>query len=73
MLLTTLKLMRGPARLAGLSGLQQFLEQGFMHCKEMRGVDEFLGTIVRRETRAMERLFAGVENPFSEGSESALK
>lgn len=65
MLFTTLKLMRQPARLAGLAGLQQFLEQGFMHCKKMAGVDEFLGTIVRRETRAMERLFAGVAEPFA--------
>ena len=73
MLLTTLKLMRGPARLAGLSGLQQFLEQGFKHSKEMRGVDEFLGIIVQRETRTMERLFAGVENPLSGGPETALK
>ena len=65
MLFATLKLMRQPARLAGLAGLQQFLEQGFMHCKKMAGVDEFLGTIVRRETRAMECLFAGVAEPFA--------
>jgi len=65
MLLATLKLMRGPARLAGLSGLQQFLEQGFMHCRQMRGVDEFLGIIVRRETAFMDRLFAGTDKPFS--------
>ena len=65
MLYTTLKLMRGPARMAGLNGLQQFLEQGFMHCKNMHGVDEFLGTIVSRETRVMERLFAGTAAPFA--------
>ena len=61
MLYTTLKWMRAPARMAGLDGLQQFLEQGFMHCKNMNGVDTFLGTIVGRETQVMERLFAGVE------------
>lgn len=65
MLYATLKLMRGPARLAGLDGLQQFLEQGFMHCKNMQGVDEFLGTIVSRETRVMQRLFAGAAAPFA--------
>lgn len=65
MLYATLKLMRGPARLAGLDGLQRFLEQGFMHCKSMHGVDAFLGTIVSRETRVMERLFAGAAAPFS--------
>lgn len=62
MLLTTLKLMRGPARLAGLSGLQQFLETGFMTCKRMQGAGEFLGIIERRETLLMERRFA---NPAS--------
>ena len=65
MLFATLKLMRRPARMAGLAGLQQFLEQGFTHCKAMAGVGEFLDTIVLRETRIMERLFAGVAEPFA--------
>lgn len=69
MLLTTLKLMRGPARLAGLAGLQQFLEKGFMTCKQMRGADEFLGIIARRETTLMERLLDtsdnGATDPFA--------
>lgn len=62
MLLTTLKLMRGPARLAGLAGLQQFLEKGFMTCKQMRGADQFLGIIARRETALMERLLDTSDN-----------
>ena len=62
MLLTTLKLMRGPARLAGLSGLQQFLEKGFMTCRQMRGADEFLGIIARRETTLMERLLDSADS-----------
>ena len=65
MLLTTLKLMRGPARLAGLSGLQQFLETGFITCKKMGGAHEFLDIIVSRETRAMERLLAGNAAPIA--------
>ena len=67
MLLTTLRLMRGPARLAGLSGLQQFLETGFMTCKRMHGADEFLGIIERRETLLMERLFASADWPRGSG------
>ncbi len=54
-----------PARLAGLSGLQQFLETGFITCKKMGGADEFLQIIVGRETRAMERLLAGLAAPFA--------
>ena len=65
LLLSTLKLMRGPARMAGLSALQVFLEKGFVTVKEMRGVEEFLAIITRRETVLMERLFARAANPFA--------
>lgn len=65
MLLTTLKLMRAPARVAGLGELQRFLERGFVTFKEMRGAGEFLAVILGRETRLMERLFAGHPTPFA--------
>lgn len=65
LLLSTLKLMRGPAQMAGLSALQLFLEKGFVTVKEMRGVGEFLDIITRRETLLMERLFARVPEPFA--------
>ena len=65
LLLTTLKLMRSPAKLAGLFELQRFLEVGFTTFKGMKGAKEFIGIIVRRETLLMERLFAGTPNPFA--------
>ena len=65
MMLTTLKLMRAPAKLAGLFELQRFLEIGFTTFKGMKGAEEFIGIILRRESRLMERLFAGVPDPFA--------
>jgi len=61
---TTLKLMRVPARTAGLGNLQEFLESGFAAFKQMHGADEFLATIVKRESAVVERLFAGHPRPF---------
>jgi hypothetical protein len=45
----SLRLMRGPARLAGLAELQTFLENGFDTFRAMHGAKEFLDTIVTRE------------------------
>lgn len=45
----SLRLMRGPARAAGLSALQGFLESGFDTFLAMRGAQEFLGTVSARE------------------------
>jgi hypothetical protein len=61
---TTLKLMRTPARAAGLESLQEFLEGGYAAFKQMRGADDFLATIAKRETAIVERLFAGHPRPF---------
>jgi len=61
----TLKLMRGPARLAGLQDLQTFLERGFAAFRHMDGADHFLATIDGRETQILNRLFSGHPNPFS--------
>ena len=54
----SLRLMRGPARLAGLAELQRFLESGFDTFGAMRGAQEFLDTIVRREEAVADWLFA---------------
>jgi len=62
---STLKLMRQPARLAGLTDLQDFLERGFEAFRAMAGADDFLATIQRRETQILNRLFSGEANPFS--------
>jgi hypothetical protein len=55
----SLKLMRGPARAAGLDTLQAFLEAGFETFREMRGADEFLRTVASRERALADALFAG--------------
>jgi hypothetical protein len=63
--LRTLTLMRAPARLAGLSDLQDFLERGFHSFASIDGADEFLATIEGRETMILKRLFSGEPDPFS--------
>ena len=62
---TTLKLMRGPAKLAGLQDLQDFLEHGFTSFRAMDGAAEFLELIRDREMEILNRLFSGAPQPFS--------
>lgn len=59
-----LAMMRQPARLAGLSALQGFLERGFAAFRTMNGADEFLATVEARERALMESLLAGETAPF---------
>lgn len=54
----TLRLMRTPARLAGLPQLQAFLESGFDNFREMRGAKDFLDTVVAREHEIAALLFS---------------
>jgi hypothetical protein len=54
----TLRLMRGPAQMAGLGALQAFLESGFDTFRAMRGADDFLATVRRREEALAAELFA---------------
>lgn len=54
----SLRLMRGPARAAGLSALQSFLETGFDTFRAMKGAEAFLQTIAGRERELAARLFA---------------
>lgn len=61
---TTLRMLRSPARVAGLSHMQQFLERGFTAFRHMNGAEHFLQTIASRETRLIERIFAGHPAPF---------
>ncbi|HEU4458984.1 MAG TPA: hypothetical protein VFR90_07665 [Methylibium sp.] len=61
MLVASLKLMRGPARAAGLSELQSFLERGLDTFRAMGGAGEFMQRIEARERTLLDRLFdAGV-------------
>jgi len=66
MLHKTLMLMRHPARIAGLSALQNFLERGFASFARMRGAEYFLATIEARETALMEAIIAGDRAPFAD-------
>lgn len=61
---TSLKMLRRPAKLAGLGEMQQFLEAGFTAFKEMCGADFFLSTIATRETEIMRRIFDAHPAPF---------
>jgi hypothetical protein len=53
----SLRLMRGPARAAGLGDLQDFLERGFDAFRAMRGAGEFLALVEQRERRIATTLF----------------
>lgn len=54
----SLRLLRAPARAAGLAALQSFLERGFDTFREMRGAEEFLALIGQRERELAAALFA---------------
>ena len=53
-----------PAKLAQLSELHHFLQRGFSAFKKMPQPEEFVATIVRRETVILDRLYAGLPDPF---------
>jgi len=58
MLRNALRLMRGPARAAGLSELQRSLETGFDVFRDMKGAQEFIDLIGARERALAAALFA---------------
>lgn len=58
MLRRALRLMRGPARAAGLSELQRSLETGFDVFRAMKGAQEFIAVIDARERALADALFA---------------
>lgn len=63
MLRHSLRLMRGPARAAGLGALQSFLETGFDTFREMNGAADFLRTVADRERALAAALFAATAVP----------
>ena len=65
LLTALLKLMRGPAHLAGLGDLHEFLESGFDAFRHMGDAHEFLDIIETRERRVLENLFSGAAQPFA--------
>lgn len=61
----TLKLAKGPAHLAGLGELQDFLERGFSAFRNMQSADYFLTTIGEREKHILANIYAQKPHPFT--------
>jgi hypothetical protein len=59
-----LRMARGPARMAGLSDLQDFLERGARAFHHMGGSRHFVATISERERRILDRIFERHPAPF---------
>ncbi|AKS42158.1 FFLEELY motif protein [Wenzhouxiangella marina] len=59
------RMMQGPAVLAGFGALQGFLRRGLDAFAKMQGADHFLHTIISREMQALEAMEAGDEWPFA--------
>jgi hypothetical protein len=59
-----LRIMRGPAKLAGLAELHAFLEDGYDAFHRMGDPAEFLETIATREATILRQLFDGAPRPF---------
>ncbi|HSG21366.1 MAG TPA: hypothetical protein VLA64_00255 [Azonexus sp.] len=58
-----LKLMHGPAQVAGLGELHVFLERGLNAFRSLRRADEFLEIILQRERKLMLSLFSADQAP----------
>jgi hypothetical protein len=58
------RLLRGPAHAAGFGDLQEFLEGGLESFRTLEDIEYFVETIYEREWAAMQRLFAGEDQPF---------
>jgi hypothetical protein len=64
-----LRLMRGPAQVAGLGDLHEFLDRGFNAFRGMGSATEFLDSIERKEQPTADRaLFSGTADPFADRS-----
>ena len=61
-----LRVAHRPAHAAGFGVLHDFLERGFDAFRRMNGAESFLRTIRDRETRLLNDLLAGREDPFRE-------
>lgn len=64
LVMAALTMMRQPARMAGLSALQDFLERGFGAFRNMRGAGQFLATVNERETHIHDAIVEGSSDPF---------
>jgi hypothetical protein len=64
-------MMRGPARAAGLSELQRFLESGFDIFRAMNGAQEFIAIVGARERALAAALFAAKADGADPGAANA--
>jgi hypothetical protein len=55
---------RIPSYWVGLGELHNFLERGYLAFRNMQGAEYFLNTIVERETKILDRIYAGDPHPF---------
>jgi hypothetical protein len=67
----SLRMMRGPARIAGLSELQRFLERGFDTFRAMNGAEEFIAIVESRERAFAIALFSIAEKVGSREREAS--
>jgi hypothetical protein len=70
MLRSALRLMRAPARAAGLAQVQRSLETGFDVFRAMKGAQEFIAVIDSRERALAAALFAA--HPSGRGDDSSM-
>ncbi|MEO0365548.1 MAG: hypothetical protein AAF265_08655 [Pseudomonadota bacterium] len=70
MIATTLKMMRGPAKLVGVRGLHDFLERGFSIFRAIDDVPEFLDVVETRMTEVFTRVF---EAPLTQLSQAPIR
>lgn len=61
----TFKMSKGPAHMAGLAGLYDFMATGFAVMKPMKSVADFLDVFLGREARILDRLAQGASDPFA--------
>ena len=71
LLRNSLRLMRGPARAAGLAELQSFLETGFDTFRAMKGAQEFILVVETRERALASSLFEADAGNTGPGSATA--
>ncbi|MDP1540873.1 MAG: hypothetical protein Q8K94_05830 [Moraxellaceae bacterium] len=61
----TFKMSAGPARMAGLAGLYDFMAKGFAVMKPMKSVADFLDVFIGRELKILDNLASGHPQPFT--------
>ena len=64
LLSTTLKMMRLPAKIAGIYSLHEFLENGFNVFKNTGNPEGFIRTLVQKERAILSNIYNSVEQPF---------